>query len=74
MEFKQEELVEREMEIARLLVQGYAEKEITGLTGMQRKRITAHIRNMKVKLQATNISMLVKLIRQQPGLQNPPAE
>lgn len=72
MEFKHEELVEREVIIARLLAQGFTGKEIAHITGMGNRIVTAHIRNMKVKLQVKDLAVLVKLLQQQPGLINRP--
>ena len=71
MEFKNEELVEREIQIARLLVQGFGQREIAAHTGLQKNMITAHIRNMKVKLHARDLPTLIKLLQQQPDITGP---
>jgi DNA-binding NarL/FixJ family response regulator len=62
MGFRHEELVESELIIARLLVQGSSVKEISEQTGMGKRIVAAHIRNMKVKLQAKDLTILVRLL------------
>ena len=69
MEFKHEELVEREVIIARLLVKGMSEKEISEQTGMGKRIVAAHIRNMKVKLQANDLALMIRRLQQIPSLQ-----
>lgn len=64
MEFKHEELVEREVIIARLLVKGFSAKEISDQTGMGKRIVAAHIRNMKVKLQAKDLMLLIRALQQ----------
>ena len=64
MGFKHEELVEREVIVARLLVQGHSAKEISEQTGMGKRIVAAHIRNMKVKLQAKDLTSLVKALQE----------
>jgi DNA-binding NarL/FixJ family response regulator len=64
MEFKHEELVEREVIIARLLVKGFSVKEISDQTGMGKRIVAAHIRNMKVKLQARDLMILIRTLQQ----------
>ena len=58
MEFRYEELVENEMIIGRLLLQGLTVKAIAAASGMSRRVVSVHIRNMKVKLQATDLAEL----------------
>ncbi len=65
MEFRYEELVENEMVIGRLLVQGLTVKAIAAASGMSRRVVSIHIRNMKVKLQATDLAELRNLLLQQ---------
>lgn len=65
MEFRYEELVENEVIIGRLLVQGLTVKAIAASSGMSKRVVSIHIRNMKVKLGATGLSDLRLLLRQQ---------
>jgi len=60
MEFKQEELVEREIEIGGYLLQNFSLKQISEKTGLSKKLLVAHIRNMMGKLKAANMSILIK--------------
>ena len=62
MEFKKEELVDREMEIGSYLLQGLHTTNISKKTGLSKKTITAHIRNMMEKLKADDtIALMHKL-------------
>jgi FixJ family two-component response regulator len=63
MEFKQEELVEREVEIGAYLLQDVSLKHISEKTGLSKKLLAAHIRNMMEKLKAENMSALIKLLK-----------
>jgi DNA-binding NarL/FixJ family response regulator len=63
MEFKNEELVEREIEIGGYLLQSFSIKQIAEKTGLSKKILTAHISNMKQKLRADNMAELIKLLR-----------
>ncbi len=63
MEFKHEELVEREIEIGGYLIQNFSLKVISEKTGLSKKILAAHINNMMKKLQAENIAGLIKLIK-----------
>ena len=63
MEFKQEELVEREIEIGGYLLQDFSLKRISEKTGLSKKLLVAHIRNMMEKLKAEDMSALIKLLR-----------
>jgi DNA-binding CsgD family transcriptional regulator len=64
MEFKQEEFVEREIEIASYLIQDLSLKLIAVKTGLNKKILTAHLRNMMKKLKADDIDELIKLIKE----------
>ncbi|HXL54825.1 MAG TPA: hypothetical protein VN958_01125 [Chitinophagaceae bacterium] len=46
MEFKQEELIEREIEIAGYLLQNFSIKLICEKTSLSKKHLSAHISNM----------------------------
>jgi len=63
MEFKQEELVEREIEIAGYLVQNFSLKHICDKTGLNKKLLAAHIRNMMKKLKVEDMTALVRLLK-----------
>jgi len=63
MEFKEEELVEREVEIAGYLLQDLSLKHISEKTGLSKKLLVAHIRNMMEKLKAENVSALIKVLK-----------
>ncbi len=62
MEFKQEALVEREIEIAAFLLQDFSPEQIADYLAVNKKIIKAHIRNMMQKLNAENIDDLLQLI------------
>ena len=62
MEFKSEELVEREIEIGGYLLQHLSMKQISLNTGLSKKHIAAHIRNMMEKLQAESMIELIQLL------------
>ncbi len=55
MEFKQEELVEREREIAGYLLKDFSLKTVSQKTGLSLKHLEAHIGNMRIKLKAKDI-------------------
>jgi DNA-binding CsgD family transcriptional regulator len=63
MEFKQEALVEREIEIAALLMQDFSLSQIAGQLAVNKKIIKAHIRNMMQKLNAENIEDLIQSVK-----------
>lgn len=63
MEFKQEELVEREIEIGGYLLQNCSLKMIADKIGISKKIVAAHIGNMMVKLKAENMEALIKLLK-----------
>ena len=64
MEFKNEELVEREIEIGNYLLQNFSLKLISEKTGLSRKIVAAHIHNMMKKLKAEDITKLIVLLKQ----------
>ena len=63
MEFKHEELVEREKEIAGYLLLDLSLKQICDKTGLQKKIIAAHIQNMMEKLGTKDMKTLIELLR-----------
>lgn len=63
MEFKNEELVAREMEIAGYLLQNLSLKQISDKTGLSKKHLAAHLRNMMEKLGVENMLALKKKFR-----------
>ncbi len=63
MEFRHEEFVEREIEIAASLKQDFSVKQICMQTGLQKKIIEAHIRNMMKKLGAEDLRTLINLLK-----------
>ncbi|HEY4323908.1 MAG TPA: LuxR C-terminal-related transcriptional regulator [Mucilaginibacter sp.] len=64
MEFKQEELLEREIEIGHYLIRDFSLKMIAVKTGLNKKIITAHVSNMMEKLKVTDMNELIKLIKE----------
>ena len=64
MEFKQEELVEREIEIGGYLLENFSLKQISEKTGLSKKLLVAHIRNMRQKLKAENMEALKKILKE----------
>jgi DNA-binding NarL/FixJ family response regulator len=62
MEFKNEELVEREIEIAGYLKLDLSLKQISEATGLNKKILAAHIRNMMQKLKSEDMATLKKII------------
>jgi DNA-binding CsgD family transcriptional regulator len=65
MEFKKEELIEREIEIAQCLLQGYTFSQICTKTGISKKHVVAHVRNMITKLKVKDIESLLRLLKSQ---------
>ena len=63
MEFKREELVVREIEIAAYLLQDFSLRQIADQVGVNKKLIKAHIRNMMQKLNAENMEELMQSIK-----------
>jgi len=62
MEFKNEELVEREIEIAGYLINGFSLKYISQATGLNKKLLSAHLRNMMKKLKSESMTELIKAL------------
>ena len=62
MEFKHEELIEREIEIAAYLLQNFSVRQIANQLTVSKKIIEAHIRNMMRKLNVANMKDLIKLL------------
>ncbi len=63
MEFKQEALVEREIEIAAFLLQDFSLSQIAGHLAVNKEIIKAHIRNMMQKINTENIEDLIQSIK-----------
>ncbi len=63
MEFKKEELVDREIEIAGLLIRNVSLNQIAETTGLSKKLLTAHIKNMMQKIKANDMNSLIKLLK-----------
>ncbi len=63
MEFKKEELVDREIEIAGLLIHNVSLNQIAETTGLSKKLLTAHIKNMMQKIKASDMNSLIKLLK-----------
>ncbi len=62
MEFKQETLVEREIEIAAYLLQLISLKLMGEKTGLSKKLLCAHVRNMMEKLKVDSTTELLKVL------------
>ena len=63
MEFKREELIEREIEIAGYLVQDFSLRHISGTTSISKRLLAAHVRNMMKKLAAEDMPELRRLLK-----------
>ncbi len=63
MEFKNDDLIGREIEIAGLLMQQYSLNQISQRTELSRNILVAHIKNMMQKLNAENIESLIQLLK-----------
>ena len=63
MEFKKEELVEREIEIGGYLILDLSMKQICEKTTLSKKHLSAHISNMRKKLKAEDMEALIKALR-----------
>lgn len=63
MEFKHEEFIKREIEIALYLLQENTLDEIALKTGISRKHVTAHIQNMITKSKVKNLEALKQLLK-----------
>ena len=64
MEFKKEELIDCEIEIAHYLLQNFSAKQIAEKTALSKKHLDAHIANMKRKLKANDNTAFMKLIKE----------
>jgi DNA-binding NarL/FixJ family response regulator len=65
MEFRREEFIEREKEIAQCLLQGSTIKQIALRTGLSRRHVAAHVRNMITKMKAEDLASLINLLKSQ---------
>ena len=63
MEFKQEELIEREIQIAHFLMLDFSLKHISETTGLSKRILVAHVKNMMKKLKADDKPALIKLLK-----------
>ena len=63
MEFKDGELVERELEIAGYLLHKFSLNQMAIKTGLSKRILMAHLRNMMEKFKAININDLIRLIK-----------
>lgn len=63
MEFKSEELIERELEIALEILKNRSFNYIADRFGISKKILKAHIRNMMQKLHTGNMEGLKKIIK-----------
>jgi DNA-binding NarL/FixJ family response regulator len=63
MELKHEELVEREMEIGDYLLNNFSLRHISKKTGLSKKHLNAHIKNMMKKLKAEDMEELIRLLK-----------
>jgi DNA-binding CsgD family transcriptional regulator len=63
MEFKNEELVARELELAGYLINNFSLSKIKKATGLSKKHIAAHIKNMMQKLKADGIEELLIILK-----------
>ncbi len=63
MEFKNEELVDREIEIAGYLLNDFSLRHIEKKTGLSKKHLDAHIKNMMEKLKAEDMEKLIELLK-----------
>ena len=62
MEFKQEALLERELQIASYLLERFSLEKIARHLAVNKKIVKAHIRNMMQKLHAENLEELIESI------------
>ena len=63
MEFKHEELIEREKEIAGYLLRNFSIKQICDKTGLQKRIIEAHVQNMMEKLGTRDMKLLIEIFK-----------
>ncbi len=64
MEFKSEQLVDNEIQIAKFLMESFSLREIEKKTGISRRHLDAHIKNMMKKLKTNDTAGLIKLIKE----------
>lgn len=62
MEFKNENLIGREIEIVGLLMQQYSLNQIAERTGIGKKILAAHIENMMQKLEVEDMESLIQVL------------
>jgi DNA-binding CsgD family transcriptional regulator len=70
MEFKNEELVEREIEIGNYLLQNFSLKLISEKTGLSRKIIAAHIHNMMEKTKGRRYGRADEIASKKESIKN----
>ena len=63
MEFENEKLIEREIEIGNYLMHDLSLKSISEKTGLSKKIIAGHINNMKIKLKAADVPGLIRALK-----------
>jgi DNA-binding CsgD family transcriptional regulator len=64
MEFKNQALVETEVEVAAYLLQNFSLNLISEKTGLSKKILRAHLRNMMEKLNAKDTKELIRVLKQ----------
>ena len=62
-EFVEEELVSREIELASYMLQSYSLDKMAAETGLSKKHLAVHIRNMKKKLGSYNVAILKTIFK-----------
>ncbi len=65
--FRHEELVEREIEIGKYLIQNLSLTQISQKTNLSKKLIVAHLHNMMEKLQAKDLEDLIRILQNRPA-------
>ena len=66
MPFQPDELVEREVAIAGLLLRGFTAGQIAVRLRIGKRLVETHIKNMREKLNADNTVVMVTLLKTQP--------
>lgn len=66
MEFIKEGIVDRELEIGSYLVKAYTLKQIAEKTGLSKKMVSAHIRNLMEKLNTNTTVELLHVLKNKP--------
>ncbi len=64
MEFKSEQLIKNDIQIEKFLMESFSLKEIEKKTGISRRHLDAHIKNMMKKLKTNDTAGLIKLIKE----------